>query len=122
MMFIVETKAAPLTMHDIQDAGRVFSLSLWRPFRPESGLPPPCDQATPSRHSIAGLDYELRFSRTTTAALESAEPFYHNPPALATPSRPLPPGMGLGMLLFRHIHSCSSFEPRAFPSTLSVYY
>jgi hypothetical protein len=95
MMFIVETRAMPLTMHDIQDAGRVFSLSLWRPFRPESGLPPPCDQATPSRHSIAGLDYELRLSRTTTAALESAEPFYHNPPSLATPFTAFPSRDGL---------------------------
>lgn len=91
MMFIVETQAVPLTMHDIQDAGRVFSLSLWRPFRPESGLPPPCDQATPSRHSIAGLDYELRFSRTATATLESAQPFTTTPrllqPFTAFPSR-----------------------------------
>src|SRR5438105_235745 len=121
-MFIVETQTVPLTMHDIQDVERVFSLSLWRPFRPEPGLPPPCDQATPSRHSIAGLDYELRFSRTTTAVSESAELFNHNPPSLATLHGLFPPGMGLGMLLFRHIHSCSSFEPRAFPSTLSVYY
>src|SRR5271163_1053197 len=80
MMFIVETQAVPLTMHDIQDAGRVFSLSLWRPFRPESGLPPPCDQATPSRHSVAGLDYELRFSRTTTAALGIRRALLPQPP------------------------------------------
>ena len=85
MMFIVETQTLPLTMHNIQDAGRVFILSLWRPFRPEPGLPPPCDQATPSRHSIAGLDYELRFSKDYNCCFGIRRAFLPQPPgSLAT--------------------------------------
>ena len=56
-----------------------------RPFPPKSGIPPPCQRANAFRlrDSMAGLDYELRFSNHDYC-LESAHPFPHNPPSLAT--------------------------------------
>jgi hypothetical protein len=71
-------------------------------------------------YSRIGLRIEVL--RDHAYYLESAQPFFPQLSVSRDPSRPFPPGMGSGMLPFRHIHSCSSFEPRTFPSTLSVYY
>lgn len=75
----------PLTTHDIYGTGRVFSLSLWATFSAQVWYTTTLStgNAFRLRDSMAGLDYELRFSNHDYY-LESAHPFPHNPPSLAT--------------------------------------
>src|ERR1700728_225745 len=74
-------------MHDIRGTGRVFSLSLWRPFCPQVRFTTTLStgNALRLRDSIAGLDFESRFSRTTTTTWNPRILFFpHNLPSLAT--------------------------------------